>query len=83
MDDLVGFLIISLIILLIFAFCAIVIKRHWIDKRWINSESQFVGRNIYMQFQNADKKRAIEHVIFKKEDEKNQDFGGLRMETRD
>ena len=58
----------------IFAFCAIVIKRYWIDKKPIGGTSQFVGRNILQQFQNADRKESIEHVIYMEEEERKQDF---------
>ncbi len=59
-----------------FTFCAVVIKRYWIDKKSITSGSQFVGEEIYMQWQNKDKKRAIEQVIYQKEEEEEEDDEG-------
>jgi len=75
-DNLVSLIFVALLLFLLFTFCGIVIKRYWIDKKSVTSGSQFVGENIYMQWQNKDKKRAMEHVIYKKEDEEEDDDEG-------
>ena len=53
--------------------CAVVIKKFFIDKKYFGG-SQFVGRQIYGEFQNADRKKSLEHVIYMEEDERQQDF---------
>ncbi|UCG62289.1 MAG: hypothetical protein JSV52_03120 [Candidatus Zixiibacteriota bacterium] len=60
----------------IFGICAWVIKRHWIDKAWINESTRFIGRTIFEDLQNADEKERIQHVIYMEEDERDEDFGG-------
>ena len=69
-----SYAVMAVLLLAIFAFCAIVIKRYWIDKKPIGGTSQFVGRNVLQQFQNADRKESIEHVIYMEEEERKQDF---------
>ena len=63
-NDWISFAVMAILLLVIFAFCTVVIKRYWIDKKQIGGTSQFVGRNVLQQFQNADRKDAIEHVIY-------------------
>ena len=63
-----------LFLILIFMF--VVIKRYWIDKKPISFGSQFVGENIYRQYQNEEKKRAIEHVIYLRDEEEQDDEDG-------
>jgi len=75
-SDAISLVVIGLVILLIFGFCALVIKRYWIDKNQITSGSQFVGQNIYMQFQNENKKQAMEQVLYQKEDEREENDEG-------
>ena len=58
----------------IFFFCGRAVWRHWVRKKWISSESQFVGRNVYSQFGDSDKRRAMEEVAFKEEEDREQDF---------
>lgn len=74
--DIISLVVAGLVFLLIFGFCAFVIKRYWIDKKQITSGSQFVGQNVYMQFQNEDKKQAMEEVLYQKEDEREEDDEG-------
>ena len=76
MENLSSLIVLFSLLLLIFIGSFIVVKRHWINKKWINAGSQFVGRNIYMQFQNVDKKQAIEHIQYQEDDEKDQAFSG-------
>jgi len=75
-DDLAGLVLAGTLLLLILIFCIVVIKRYWIDKKAISFGSQFVGENIMRQFQNEQKKRAIEHVIYQREDEEKSDEAG-------
>lgn len=75
-DNLFSFILIISLLALFFAFCTIVIKRYWIDKKSITSGSQFVGEEISIQWQNKDKKRAMEHVIYQKEEEEEEDDEG-------
>ena len=62
-------------LLLILAFCIWVVKRRFVDKKGINAGSQFVGRHIMMQFQGAEKKKAVEQIVLR-EEERQQDFSG-------
>ncbi|HEX9916556.1 MAG TPA: hypothetical protein VGB16_02365 [candidate division Zixibacteria bacterium] len=75
-SDIISLVAAGLFLLLIFGFCAFVIKRYWIDKKQITSGSQFVSQNVYMQFQNEDKKQAMEQVLYQKEDEREEDDEG-------
>ncbi len=74
-DDVFSLLLAGVILALIFAGCAIVIKRYFIDKKYFGG-SQFVGREVYKSLQNADRKGSVEHVIYMEEDESRQDFTG-------
>jgi hypothetical protein len=62
-----------LIVLIILGLAIWVIKRRFIDHKGINAGSQFVGRHVMMQFQDADKHRASEQII-QQEEERKQDF---------
>ncbi|UCE07314.1 MAG: hypothetical protein JSW07_04585 [bacterium] len=75
-ENLISFILVVALLALFFTFCAIVIKRYWIDKKSVTSGSQFVGEEILKQWQNRDKKRAMEHVIYQKEDEEEEDEEG-------
>jgi len=59
-------------LLIVFAVCAWVIKRHFIDRRWLGGGSRFIGRNVYTQWQNADEQERIEYVLYVKEDERDE-----------
>ncbi|MEW6413436.1 MAG: hypothetical protein AB1483_13350 [Candidatus Zixiibacteriota bacterium] len=76
MEQIVTLIMVGGVTLFIFGVCGWVIKQHWIDKRWINESSRFVGRNILAEMQNADARENIEHVIYQEEDEREEDFGG-------
>ncbi len=54
----------------IFGFCGWVIKRHFVDKRWLHDGSRFIGRNVYAQWQNGDEQNRIEYVVYVEEDER-------------
>ena len=75
MQDTFSLTVSAAILLLILAFCIWVVKRRFIDKKGINAGSQFVGRHIMMQFQDAEKKKAVEQIILQ-EEERQPDFSG-------
>ncbi len=76
MEQITTLIIVGGITLFIFGVCGWVIKQHWIDKRWVNESSRFIGRNILAEMQNADARENIEHVVYQEEDEREEDFGG-------
>ena len=75
-EQIVSLALVGGITLAIFVICGWVIKQHWIDKRWINESSRFIGRTIFEDMQNADNKECIQHVIYQEEQECEEDFGG-------
>jgi hypothetical protein len=79
-NDLVSLALVGLILLAVFAGCAIAIKRAFIDKKYFGG-SQFVGRQIFRAFQSGDRKQSIEHVIYMEEDEEKKDFTADDKET--
>jgi len=85
--DSLSLIVIGSLLAAIFVCCGWVIKRHWLDKEWINPGSRLVGRHIVTQFQNADGREAIEHVIYMSEDEREEndkgENGGSRYEIFD
>ena len=76
MEKIISLVIVGGVTLFIFGVCAWVIKQHWLDKRWINESSSFIGRTIYEEMQNADAKECIQHVIYQEEQECEENFGG-------
>jgi hypothetical protein len=72
----ISFIIAGGILLTIFILAGWVIKRRFIDKSMFGTGAQFFGRQIYNDFQNADRKAAIEHVIYIEEDDREEAFGG-------
>ncbi|MBN2227049.1 MAG: hypothetical protein JW763_06760 [candidate division Zixibacteria bacterium] len=62
------------LLLAVFSGCGWVIYRHWMKKEWISSGNRFMGEHVYAQFQNADRKEAVEHIQYVREDEKKQDY---------
>ena len=56
-------------------FSAFFIKKFFIERRSISFGSQVVGENIFMQYQNEEKKKAIEQVIYQNEEEGQDDEG--------
>ncbi len=75
-----SYLVLLLLLLLIFLFCLVMIKRFWIEKKPISFGSQFVGENIYRQFLMADKKRAIEQVIYQREEKEQEAEDGEEVD---
>ena len=71
--DIISWLVIGGSLATIFLGCAVVIKKFFIDKKYFGA-GQFIGRQIYSEFQNADRKKSIEHVIYMEEEERRQDF---------
>ena len=60
--------------LIIFILAGWVIKKRFIDKSMFGTGAQFLGRQVYNDFQNVDKKAAVEHVIYVEEDEREEAF---------
>jgi predicted Holliday junction resolvase-like endonuclease len=77
-EDIMSLLLVVFIFLIIFAGMFIVVKRRWINAKRTMYGAQFTAQNIYMQFQNRQKKNAIEQVQYQKE-EKKQDNDGDDM----
>ena len=73
MGDALSWLLVAAILGALFLGCAVIIKKFFIDKKYLGG-SQFVGRQIYEEFQNADGRESIEHVIYMEEEERQQDF---------
>lgn len=74
-EDIISLLLVVFIFLILFVGMFIVVKGRWINKKPTIYSAQFTAQNIYMQFQNRQKKNAIEHVQYQKE-EKKQDKDG-------
>ena len=74
-EDLASLSLVALILLVIFVGTLVVIKKRWLNKKRTIYGAQFTGQNIYLQYQNLQKKKSIEHVLNQKE-EKKQDLGG-------
>lgn len=75
-DDIAGLALVAGILIALFIFCAVIIKRYWIDKKSVTAGSQFVGEYLMMQYQNNDKKKAMHEVIYQKEEKEEQDDEG-------
>jgi hypothetical protein len=80
--DIASWLIIAVSLLAIFVGAGFVIKRFFIDKKYFGG-SQFVGRQIYEEFQNADRRKSIEHVIYMEKEERQQDFSAGEDDSSD
>jgi hypothetical protein len=75
-QDIIGLLLVIFIFLIIFVGAFIVVKRRWINIKRTMYGAQFTSQNVYMQFQNLQRKKSIEHVLFQKEDDKEEDGEG-------
>ena len=73
--DLISLSSVALLLLGIFVGALVVIKKRWLNKERTIYGAQFIGQNIYLQYQNLQKKKSIEHVLNQKE-EKKQDHDG-------
>jgi predicted Holliday junction resolvase-like endonuclease len=74
-EDIISLLLVIFILLIAFVGMFIVVKKRWINVKRTMYGSQFTGQNIYMQFQNRQKKNAIEHVQYQKEEKKQNNEG--------
>ncbi len=74
-NDLVSLFLAAFIFLIILAGAFIVIKKRWINKKPSMYGAQFAAQNIYLQYQNLQKKRSVEHVLNQKEERKQDDEG--------
>jgi predicted Holliday junction resolvase-like endonuclease len=77
-EDIISLLLVVFILLIIFVGMFIVVKKRWINAKRKMYGAQFTAQDIYMQFQNRQKKNAIEQVQYQKE-EKKQDNDGDDM----
>jgi hypothetical protein len=68
--DTVSLITIALLLGAVFALLAWVIKRHFIDRKWLSDGSRFIGRNVYEQWQNSDEQNRIEYVMFVEQEER-------------
>jgi hypothetical protein len=74
-EDIISLVLVAFILLIIFVGAFIVVKKRWINKKPTIYGAQFTGQNVYMQFQNLQKKKSIEHVLQQKEEKKQDDEG--------
>ncbi len=72
-NDVSSWIVLASVLILIFVGCGIVVKRFFIDKKYFGG-AQFVGRQIYEEFQNADGKNSIEYVIRMEQEDHQDDF---------
>ncbi len=81
-EQAINFLIVGGILIALFSLCSVVIVKRFVSKEMINAGNQYLGQNIYMQYQNADKKQAIEEVMFRKEDDRQDDFNDCWLNNK-
>lgn len=74
-EDIISLLLITFLFLIVFVGMFAIIKKRWINKKPTIYSAQFTGQNIYMQYQNLQKKKSIEHVLQQKEEKKQDDEG--------
>lgn len=77
-EDIISLLLVAFIFLIMFVGMFVVVKKRWISMKRTMYGAQFTGQNIYMQFQNLQKKKSIEHVQYQMEERK-QDSDGDDM----
>ena len=82
LDNISSLILMGSMLLLLLIFCVAVIKRYWIDKKPISFGSQFVGENIYLQYQNEEKKRAFEEVVYQRDEQEEEDDEGEDKDRR-
>jgi len=83
LDEHISFIFAGGILFIIFFLAGWVIKRRFIDKSMFGTGAQFFGRQIYNDFQNADKKSAVEHVIYVEEDDREEAFDSKDFDPPD
>ena len=74
-NNLISLSLIVILLLVIFVGALVVIKKRWISKNPTLYGAQFTGQNIYLQYQNLQKKKSVEYVLAQKEENK-QDHAG-------
>lgn len=74
-QDLVSLLVVAFIFFIILAGAFIVIQKRWINRNPTINGAQFTAQSVYLQYQNQQKNKSIEHVLQQKE-EKKQDYEG-------
>ena len=74
-EDIISLLLVTFLFLIVFVGMFAIIKKRWINKKPTIYSAQFTGQNIYMQYQNLQKKKAMEQVIYQKEEKKQDDEG--------
>ncbi|MFC1726275.1 hypothetical protein ACFL4T_11660 [candidate division KSB1 bacterium] len=52
------------------------LKRRFVDKKQFKMGTQFTSENLLMQFQNEEKKKAIEHVVYMRDEEEAENEDG-------
>ncbi|MGB8656963.1 MAG: hypothetical protein WCE90_04155 [Candidatus Zixiibacteriota bacterium] len=60
----------ALIFLGILGGAFVVVRNRWISKKPTRYAAQFTAQSIFMQYQNLQKKKSVEHVLQRKEEEK-------------
>ncbi|MCP4727567.1 MAG: hypothetical protein GY863_21185 [bacterium] len=76
MDLDIGQIFYLLVLLAFFLFCIWVVKRRWIDKKEVSASSQFVGENIIMNFSDAEKKKAMQEIVYQRDEKEEKDDSG-------
>ncbi|KPJ64344.1 hypothetical protein AMJ44_12990 [candidate division WOR-1 bacterium DG_54_3] len=56
-QNIISLLLVAFIFIIIFVGAFIIVKKRWINKKPTIYSAQFTGQNIYMQFQNRQKKK--------------------------
>ena len=74
-QDLVSLLVVAFILSIILAGAFIVIHKRWIGRKSIMYGAQFTAQSVYLQYQNRQKKKSVEHVLLQREERK-QDVEG-------
>jgi len=72
-EDTLSLLLAAFLFMIIFVGAFMVVKKRWVNKKPTIHGAQFTGQNVYMQFQNLQKKKSIEHVLHQKEEKKQDD----------
>jgi hypothetical protein len=73
--DLLSLLLVVFIFFIILAGSFIVVKRRWFNRKATMYGAQYTAQNIFLQYQNRQKKKSVEHVLLQKEERK-QDVEG-------
>lgn len=74
-QDLVSLLVTAFILSIILAGAFIIIHKRWIGRKSTMYGAQFTAQSVYLQYQNLQKKKSIEHVLQQREERKQDDEG--------